>query len=249
VRRRRRAVYNPTSHRLRELERLIAARHGKLLDTDDAGEYLVHVAQTLRKFHENKNGRVTFADVLERLKVWAGTWTPLVPDAVLREAADEATQNPKMLRADALARKLHVKFREREVLDLRTIGACDVSKAARTLAKKERKRARDRRRVAAQRRQRGVKLREQWLAERLTATKPWLAQGISRRTWERRRRDAENGRFQSATGLLESVSQVCRTIETTVRSDGLATQHQPHRLNAGTAAGVAAPTPALWPWR
>jgi hypothetical protein len=53
--RRRHLVYNLASHRLRELERIIRARHGSLLDTDDADVYLVPVAQTLRRIYGTRN--------------------------------------------------------------------------------------------------------------------------------------------------------------------------------------------------
>lgn len=235
VRNRRRRTYNPTSHRLRELERIIDARHGKTLDTDDAEIYLVPVAQTLRKFHENKNGAVTFDDVLDRLKVWANTWTPLVPDDVLRDAVDEAMQNRRMDHADALAHRLRLRFAEREVLDLRTIGACDVTKAARARARKQRKRARDRDRKAAKRRERGAVAREQYLLKSLSRARPWDADGISRRTWERRRHIAH-------TRAPVLVTQVSRPIATTVRDDGLAT-----RINGGTTAVVSGPATTTIP--
>jgi hypothetical protein len=46
--------------------------------------------------------------------------------------------------------------------------------------------------AAKMRRWRGKKPRAQWLAENLLSrTKPWQAEGISRRTWERRRRAAD----------------------------------------------------------
>jgi hypothetical protein len=41
------------------------------------------------------------------------------------------------------------------------------------------------------RRAKGVKPREQYLAESLARTKSWEAEGIIRRTWERRRRSAD----------------------------------------------------------
>jgi hypothetical protein len=41
--------------------------------------------------------------------------------------------------------------------------------------------------MQASRRKAGVKPRDEYLAEALSATKPWEDEGICRRTWERRR--------------------------------------------------------------
>src|SRR5262249_18375976 len=128
-RRKRRRPYNPTSLRLRELERLIAARHGRSLDTDDADLYLIPVAQTIRRM------RIGAApeDIRNHFQRWADRFAPHVSKDVLDDAADEALQEsyPWTHKADALARHLRVTNAEREVLDLRTIGACDLSKSER----------------------------------------------------------------------------------------------------------------------
>ena len=237
VRGKRRRTYNPASHRLRELERIINARHGKALDTDDAGIYLVPVAQTLRRFHESKNGAASFDDVLDRLTVWAKMWTPKIADNMLRDAADEAMQNRKMDHADALAHRLRLTNAQREVLDLRTIGACDVSKAARARLAKERRRARNRARMAAWRLKKGMRPREQWLAQTLSRARPWDAEGISRRTWERRRRKGQ-------PPAPDPVSQVCRPIGTTVRGHRPATRWHPRSIDGGIAV-VAIPTTTI----
>jgi hypothetical protein len=196
--------YNRTSHRLRELERVINTRHGRNLDTDDAGIYLVPVAQCLKRFHESKNGAATFDDILGRPRFWASTWMPLVPDDVLREATAEAIDISKLEHDDMVARSLRLTNAEREALDIRTIGACDMSRAARARAKKARRRLRDRLRVAATRRNLGVKPRAVYLAESLAQTKPWLAEGMSERTWYRRQAASKvpNGRGPSPHSYL-----------------------------------------------
>lgn len=73
---------------------------------------------------------------------------------------------------------------ERDNLDLRTIDAIDEPRGVRRARKAEEKRQRDR---EAARAKRGRVPRDLWLASRLTASKPWEAESISRRTWERRR--------------------------------------------------------------
>ncbi|HMF21068.1 MAG TPA: hypothetical protein VKG24_02955 [Pseudolabrys sp.] len=89
--------------------------------------------------------------------------------------------------ADALGRELRLTTEVRERLRIRTIGSCDQSRAERAIITKERKRQRDR-----ERRRQGRQRRADWLAANaLSRTRPWEADGVSRRTWERRRkRDA-----------------------------------------------------------
>ena len=180
--------YDPTSHRLRELERIICYRHGTRLDTDDADIYLVAVAQTLRRIYEKWRGAATTEDVLDRLKVWAERRTIRIPDDMLRDCARAAVQCRSFETADSLAKRLRLKYAERMLLKITTIGACDVDKVGRTRLRKERKRRRDRARAAAKRAASGAVQRPQYLALCLSRVRPWEAEGISRRTWERHRR-------------------------------------------------------------
>jgi hypothetical protein len=61
----------------------------------------------------------------------------------------------------------------------------------RTLFAKERRKERDRLRITKKRRENGVTPRATWLANNnLSRTEPWKAMGISRSTWERRRKKA-----------------------------------------------------------
>jgi hypothetical protein len=179
-----RITYNRSSHRLHELERIIGARHGMLLNTDDFDLYVTPVAQTLRHLHEIKNGLATYNDVLDRLMVWAPLHTPLLSEEQLREAAREAMRRPNMDCADALAGRLKLTYAERQFLKITSIGSFDVNKVGRTRLRKERKRLRDRARDAAKRATRGVTPRSQSLSR----TRPWEAEGICRRTWERHRK-------------------------------------------------------------
>lgn len=69
------------------------------------------------------------------------------------------------------------------MLGLTTIGAIDQGKAARTKRRKQRERDRKRtKRQAA-----GATPRAQYEANSVEHNKPWIEQGISRRTWFRRR--------------------------------------------------------------
>lgn len=84
--------------------------------------------------------------------------------------------------ADKLAWRLGVTYALRKDLDLRSIGACDVSKAERVLLRK----VKDRLRKQEKRRAEGAKPQ----AESASRTKPWEAEGISKATYYRRRRSA-----------------------------------------------------------
>ena len=89
-------------------------------------------------------------------------------------------------KADALAWRLRLTREERAMLGVTTIGAIDLGKAARTKRRKDR----DRERKAEKRRAAGARSRAQYEAESLEASRPWIAEGISRRTWYRKRQQA-----------------------------------------------------------
>ena len=77
-RRKRRAAYDPTAHRLRELERVIGARHGVVPATDDADVYLVPVAQCLRRLCEQRTGPRALT-LRDRMQGWAQRFAELAP--------------------------------------------------------------------------------------------------------------------------------------------------------------------------
>jgi hypothetical protein len=177
--------------RLCEIETIIRARHGYYLPdpsgTDD--EDLVHAYVTAA------------AGTLMPVRGWARRWAPwLVDETVLRRA--EALQRkllhgragPKLLPADAVAKMLLVRMVERDRLGLKTIGACDVTPEQRAETAKARKRERDRLRQMKKRIADGRLPREQYVAGSIEASQPWLAEGISRRTWYRRNRGTGSSR-------------------------------------------------------
>src|SRR5262245_19272926 len=90
----------------------------------------------------------------------------------------------KIRTAEELGRLLHLTNAERERLKLWRIRPVDMS--AEQLAQQTKERERIRR--AAQRRKKGIRTREAYLAELEGRPRPWLTEGISRRTWERRRK-------------------------------------------------------------
>jgi len=102
-------------------------------------------------------------------------------------AAQSVQHRTHDLRADAVANLLRVTMAERLALGLRTIGACDVTPAERRRIMKEKKMRQDRERQSAKRNSEGRKSRSEYEKNSLSQQRPWEAEGISRRTWERRR--------------------------------------------------------------
>jgi hypothetical protein len=191
---RRKISFNFTTRRLREIERIIALRHFFVPQTDDDDMYLVPVTQLLRRNLEKTIGMPTSHDVLDRLKVWAERWAPMTPDGRLEEIVGIAMARPRLDKADPLGSKLRLSDAERTYLRITTIGAYDFNKAARKRRNLLRKRERDRITSAERRIQRGAQPRTTYLAQCLSATAPWKTEGISRRTWERRRRKRQKGK-------------------------------------------------------
>jgi hypothetical protein len=180
-----RGGYNRTAHRLRELEKIISYRYNAILPiTEDADVFLFTAAKLLRRNLEDRCGLPSSDDVLDRLAVWAERWAHFTPVEHLRKMVALAMRRPILEKADALGALLSLTYADRQYLNITTIGACDVSKAERQSLSKQKKRDRDRIRAAEKRRLAGVRPR----ATSLSATRPWEADAISRRTWERRQK-------------------------------------------------------------
>jgi hypothetical protein len=101
----------------------------------------------------------------------------------------------KVRTAEELGRLLHLTNAERERLKLWRIRPVDIT--AEQLAQQTKERERNRR--AAQRRNKGIRTKEAYLAELADRPKPWLIEGISRRTWERRQKQSRNPSGDVAT--------------------------------------------------
>jgi hypothetical protein len=129
-----------------------------------------------------------------RIRTWLADAAPWYGD----DEADKLIQRVERSRTywgpDTLAsaKWLNISYAVRKALDLRTIGAFDMSKAERKRLWREgyrdRKRELDRAWRERQRRKRGITPRAAWEAAHNTnRTKPWEAAGVSRRTWYRNR--------------------------------------------------------------
>jgi hypothetical protein len=104
---------------------------------------------------------------------------------------------PRRWRADTLGRLLNFTGEQWLRLRLRTISPVDMTKKQR----RKHSQQRHRERMRIKRRRAGKLPREEWLAKNnISRTKPWEAEGICRRTWERRR---------AKTAATQPVSQVC----------------------------------------
>jgi hypothetical protein len=90
----------------------------------------------------------------------------------------------KLRTAEELGRILHLTNADRERLKLWRIRPCDMT--AEQLANQAKKKERARRERA--RRKRGIRTKEAYLAELASRPKPWVVEGISQRTWQRRQK-------------------------------------------------------------
>jgi hypothetical protein len=104
--------------------------------------------------------------------------------AEAEEVIQEAKATRRALSADNLARYLRLDYDTRQALGISTIGAYDADKRERRRRRRERKRQADERR----RRRKGAKPRAEYEAGSISKAKPWEAQGISRKTWYKRRK-------------------------------------------------------------
>jgi hypothetical protein len=174
--------------RLHDLARLFRARYGRSeLPDDDSGrddiEPVIHHLAAL-------------THPARRAAQWLELWAPWLTIAEQRRIIADGITGARPWTADQLAWRYHVTKEQRAMLGLTTIGAIDQGKAART----KRRRERDRQRKAAARRAKGIKPRREYEKAALERAKPWAAEGISRRTWYRRRTCANTPPSDTGTG-------------------------------------------------
>lgn len=195
--------------RLREIEAVIRHRHIRGIpdpdgtdDKDFCMAYIYAVAATPRS---------------QSVVDWAKTWAPWVSGEEILEMVYACRGRKYMLGAEAIAKMLHVTMKERAALCLKTIGACDVSEDERKTVSKHIKRERDRIRQQENRQAKGVVSRQSYEAASAENIKPWEAEGVSRRTWYRRR------------GTGPSRVDIYRNGDTPVPNEEITFQKQKHR--------------------
>ncbi|WP_131860289.1 hypothetical protein [Bosea sp. BK604] len=182
----------------------------------DHGKFIFVLAQTLASAPAGKyrirNNFVTWHGLdrvsLARAAYEAG-FGQLGGDDPLFERALTKVSTAVAMGSDAAGRLLDVTAEERDLLGIRTIDATDEDRHERESRRREERKVRDRER---KRRARAGTMtpRAEYLAKSLSATKPWLALGISRRTYERRNKSVA-GVSATTSGDVASVSapQVC----------------------------------------
>ena len=168
--------------RLGDLKRLLRERYGATLPDDDAGrDDLVELLLPI-SLRVNSSAKV-MRNIIE-------TWAPWMEAAEAYFLLQRIETMPPALRhrtAQDLGQRLNLTNSERDRLRLWTIAAVDVDPHE---ARKTRRRKRQRRYRECKRREAGIRSRAAYLAASLSTQKPWAAEGIHRRTWERRRRKA-----------------------------------------------------------
>lgn len=231
---------------LGDIKVLLRHRYGPTLPDDDAGredllELLLQVS--LRANSPAKVMRNT-------IQVWA----PWMAEAEANELIQKIERTPPKLRyrtpAD-LGQRFNVTNAERERLRLWMIAPVDVTQAEIAEWRRIKRRKADRLRKERKRREAGVRSRQAYLASSLSRQKPWVAEGISRAAWYRRRK-AETGASTgaretetsvSANKLCEGSGQTCLT-EAAAPPLGLPVGSRPqaraHNEDCATDTGLAA---------
>jgi hypothetical protein len=168
-----------SNRRFCELEIVFAYYfRGAELPDDDAGRDCLYIAAC----HLWHLGRKCGPDAA--IRAWARTWTPWCGPDELAALIERVEANPRKWIADELAVELGLPIATRDALGLTTIGGTDLDKVGRAKRRKDRRREER----AQHRRKNGAVTRAEYLAQSKSRTKPWLADGVSRSTWERRRR-------------------------------------------------------------
>src|SRR4051794_24656060 len=157
-----------------DLEAVISFSYGGPVDTDDGQIYLIAALPHL------------LAEGI-KLRDWAEKWTPRVcaevKPAWFAVMERDFTEKPRRFKADTMAAMLRVTKAMRDELKLKTIGAIDFTREQRATARQAEKNA------AKEAARRAVGIRPR--GESNEATRPWEAEGVSRRTFYRNQAKAQ----------------------------------------------------------
>jgi hypothetical protein len=182
-----RGGYDIRRRRRREIEALV--QDIGAAETDEYPRYLVLWAQALPENADRMIGILRNASLRMRHQI---------TEDEARDIIEEARTTSRPRTPDGWARALGLTYARRQRIGITTIGAIDVNKRQRTQLRKLRAHERYRRRRQAL----GATPRTQ----SLSALKPWAAEGISRRTWERRRRVDANSNVAIARDANSNVA-------------------------------------------
>jgi hypothetical protein len=166
--------------RLHDLKAIFRARYGPVLPDDDAGHSDLHDLLCVVSTAPNA------ADIKMRYAIETlAPWPWLTPEATdeLIDVINRTPLHQRELSRQELGRRQNVTNELRERLGLRQIWPRDMTVAEMEQYRKARRKAKQ----ARYRRNKGSKPRAQYEANSLNKTKPWIAAGVSRRTWYRRK--------------------------------------------------------------
>ena len=171
--------------RLGNLRTLFRHRYGPELPDDDAGREDLH--ELLLPISLGPSASKMMANAIGLFASWMGaTEAEAIIDTINRLPIWDRRPTAK-----ALGQRLALTNAERERLRLWTIAPCDISEEDLAEQRKAKARTRSKHYRHKQRAKKGTQSRADYLANSLTGTKPWEVEGISRRTWERRRARTE----------------------------------------------------------
>ena len=166
--------------RLTDLARLFRGRYGHVLPDDDAGRDDLVVAI---------NHLACLPHPQKPIEHWLEIWAPWLTIAERKTIVPPILANPQRWKADPLAWRLRLTAADRATLGITTIGSIDENKGAR----KKRRKAQARKRMAKLRKSNGAISRKSYEDQSVAQQQPWISEGISRRTWYRRRKLALRG--------------------------------------------------------
>ncbi len=188
--------------RLGDIRRLFRKRYGHTLPDDDAGredlrELLLPISLGSEAGRKMENA----------VAVWA-PW--MAPDEATALIDDINLLAPRYRKPTArqLGERLQLTYDERKALGIHTIAPCDMSDD-------ELQKCRKARRAYLQwkrRQAKGSKTRAEYLGGSLARLQPWKAEGISRRTWYRRR-----GASLKLVKLNIEASHLCQSQQEDIR--------------------------------
>jgi len=161
---------------LRRAEIIVIARRKHVADTADLDRFLVAWF-----WHRPKSADADPIGTLIHVAWRMGRAN--LTSAEAEEINSASKRGRPLYKADDLGEYLRLTDRERTAWGIRTIGGHDVSKRQRALRCKQKAKERQ----ARFRQQRGATPH----ARSLSRTKPWETEGISRRTWERHRKQEQ----------------------------------------------------------
>lgn len=164
--------------RVGNIRSLLRYRYGPTLPDDDAGrEDLRELLLAISIAPANANSKMKNA-----IEVHA-PWMSETEAASLIEDINRTPEFQRWRTASDLGQRMQLTNHDRERLRLWTIQPVDMSAEQMAEHRRYKKMMRERNR----RRKRGRQPREEYLAGSLSRQEPWKAEGISRRTWQRRR--------------------------------------------------------------